>query len=350
MRFRLTPPLRLLGMAAVLLATSAAPEPVQSYDSYGSWLVVCDNGLSCVAKGFADTDQGAQIVIERSGGPNGALLATISVSRKISSADIRVDGRPVALTGWTVSADDDLTTVSSQDLGAVRALVQRLHNATRLTFGGEEAVPLDGFAAAMLRLDARQGRVGGVTALLRTGAAAAAGVPPAPRLPHIPNHPIAAKLGSGEDKRLIAAVRSGQKAVFAKEDCETDLPTAPEAYALDGKQALVIIPCIMGAYQGSSLAFIAPRGDGPARRLVLPTPYLGNDTDRDSTGYLTESDFDPATGTLSMAAKGRGLADCGMSASWIWDGAAFRLAEMALQQSCGGVEPGDWPTLFRSTH
>lgn len=345
MRLRLLPPLLLLGMATALPASSP---PVQSYDSYGSWLVVCDNGLSCVAKGFADVNQGAQIVIERGAGPNGVLRATIGVSRKAARADIRIDGQPAALDGWAVSAQGDLTTFSSRNPGAVRALVRRLRNAAKMTFGGEEDVPLDGFAAAMLRLDTRQGRVGGVTALLRTGPAAANRVPPAPRLPHIPSHPITAKLAPGEDTRLIAAVRGSQKAVFAQEDCETDLPMQAEAHALNGKQALVMIPCIMGAYQGSSLAFIVPRGGGPARRLILPTPYLGNDADRADAGYLTESGFDPATGTLSTAAKGRGLADCGMSASWIWNGATFQLSAMSLQQSCGGVEPGDWPTLFRS--
>jgi hypothetical protein len=52
---------------------------------------------------------------------------------------------------------------------------------------------------------------------------------------------------------------------------------------------------------------------------------------------------------LGDTAKGRAMADCGMSANWIWDGTAFRLADMALQQSCGGIEASDWPVLFRST-
>jgi len=48
-------------------------------------------------------------------------------------------------------------------------------------------------------------------------------------------------------------------------------------------------------------------------------------------------------------AKGRGLTDCGMSAGWIWDGKGFVLSDFSLQIPCGGVYPGDWPTLFRST-
>jgi hypothetical protein len=64
---------------------------------------------------------------------------------------------------------------------------------------------------------------------------------------------------------------------------------------------------------------------------------------------FTEADFEPSTGTLSLAAKGRGLADCGMSASWIWNGNTFDLSALSLQQACGGVAAGDWPTLFRSS-
>jgi hypothetical protein len=212
-------------------------------------------------------------------------------------------------------------------------------------------VPLDGFAAAILRLDDRQGRLDNVTSLSRPGALPASRVPAPPALPKILDHPVGARLAPGEKKSLIAAVRIGQKAIFTKEGCEANLTAMkPEAYALGAQQALVLIPCLMGAYQGSSLAFIAPRGGGPAKRLIAPTPYLGNDPDKSDASYFTESDLDPKTGTLSMSAKGRGLADCGMSASWIWNDRTFVLSEMTLQQACGGIEPGDWPILFRSAH
>jgi hypothetical protein len=201
----------------------------------------------------------------------------------------------------------------------------------------------------VLRLDARQGRVGGVTALMKTGPASAASVPAPPPLPKIAHHPITATLKVGEESRLIAMVRGNQRALFAKEDCDAKpIAMEAEAHALDAHRALVLIPCIMGAYQGSSLAFIAARSGNSAQRLIAPTPYLGKDADDSGVDYFTESSFLPKTGELSMAAKGRGIADCGISASWIWNGEEFRLSEMTLQKSCGGIEPGDWPTLFRS--
>jgi hypothetical protein len=335
--------------ASAGIGPAAMPGPIQSYNTYKSWFVACDNELACVAKGVSD---GADITIERQGGPTGTLVAFIRADHAFGLADIKTDGQPAGLSraAWQLSVADDETTATSSDLVAIRSLVQRLRNASKVSLGGDSEVPLDGFAAAMLRLDERQGRLGGVTALFRPGPAPASQVPARPPIPKIPNHPITATLQKGEEARLIAGVRADQRALFDTESCEKD-PTAmePEAHALDAGQALVLIPCMMGAYQGSSLAFIAPRGGGHARRLIAPTPYLGSDPDHPDGGYFTESAFDPGTGTLSVHAKGRGLGDCGMSASWIWDGKAFRLSEMSLQQACGGVAPGDWPSLFRSS-
>jgi hypothetical protein len=336
-----------------LLIAAAAPsaKPVQSYDSYKSWLIVCDNTLACLAKGFSEDNADAEIIVARDAGLAGTLAIAIRAEAKFGFDDVQVDGVPVRLPkkAWRLNSSDGETSLTTSDLDAARALVQRLRIGTKVTLGAAGEVPLEGFTATMLKLDERQGRVGTVTALVKVGPIPVSHVPPAPPLPRIANHPITATLKAGEERRLLATVRANQQALLRKEDCEAH-PTAmeAEAHALDAGRALVIIPCIMGAYQGSSLAFIAPRGGGPAQRLIAPTPYGGNDADRSNADFFTESGFDSKTGTLSMAAKGRGLADCGMSASWIWDGNSFHLSDMTLQKSCGGVSPGDWPTLFRS--
>lgn len=343
---------------AILIALTACPasalaqsaEPIQSYDSYQHWFVACDNTLSCVAKGFDEDRIGSEMRIERDAGPSGSLLVTISSKDRFVPGDIRIDGAPAGLTGsaWVHSTGEDGSSVTSSDMTAIRALIGKLRNAKAITLGGDASIPLDGFSAAMLRLDDRQGRIGGVTALIRPGAQPASRVPAAPPLPRIPAHPVQARLKPGEDSRLIERVRTDWKALFKKEECgETVQP--PEAHALDDSRALVLIPCLVGAYQGSALAFIAPRGGGKAERLIPPLPYRGDASDPAETAYLTEGGFDPKTGTLSMGARGRAMADCGMSASWIWNGRAFQLSAMTLQNSCGGLgDPGDWPTLFRS--
>src|SRR3954463_11015513 len=91
-----------LALAALLLAgllvagsgvragtgPAAPPGPIQSYDIYKSWFVACDNALACVAKGVTD---GADITIERQGGPTGTLVAFIRAGHAFSLADIRID-------------------------------------------------------------------------------------------------------------------------------------------------------------------------------------------------------------------------------------------------------------------
>ena len=165
----------------------------------------------------------------------------------------------------------------------------------------------------------------------------------------MPTAPKVAALSAREAAQLIARVRVATRPVMAAEDCQADAgPEGPAAYALDPQRALVLLPCLMGAYQGSALGFVAPRGGGKPQRLILPMPYRGASADAARATMFTNWDYDEATATLSMFAKGRGLTDCGVSASWAWDGQHFRLTDMALQAACGGVSPGDWPTLYRS--
>ncbi len=353
----------LAGMAFWLCAAAPSTAPVvQSYNTYKSWLVTCDNTLQCEAKGF-DQERGApaQFSITREAGPQGKLHALITAESAFGAGDIKLDDRTLSLpTGWhTADPTVDGPGVATDSLAALRAFVEQIRNGKALALPGDDGtIPLDGLTAALLRIDDRQGRVGGETAILNPGAAPAAKVPAASLPPHIPAHPITASLGKAEAAALIAETRHNGAGVLQAEQCDADVGgMEPAAYALDDHRALVLIPCIMGAYQGSFVGFLTNRSGGKVRELRLPAPYQGDpDPDHGAMTDLTEGDFDPATGTLSMSAKGRGLADCGASAKWVWSaddqrrvaGARFRLAFFALQEQCGG-EAGDWPVLFRST-
>ena len=338
-------------MPGVCLAATGAVPPVQSYDVYKSWLVACDNTLSCEAKGFNQSGDRAEFVVKREAGPTGALDAWIASEAHFGLDQIKIDGAPVSLgPGWQRKDDDDSTTVSTSRLATVQDLVKRLRNAKTLDLPDGKSVPLDGFAAALLRMDARQGRAGGETALLARGDRPASLVPPAPRLPQVAAHPITAALAKGEAQKLIDSARGAGAKAFSSESCDDNVEGMdPAAYALDETRALVLIPCIMGAYQGSYLGFLVQRRDRSATLLDLPAPYQGNDASQAALTDLTEADFAPQTGTLAMSAKGRGLADCGFAASWIWSANGFVLSALSMQDACGGLQPGDWPTLFRST-
>ncbi|MDW9232371.1 hypothetical protein C7S15_4096 [Burkholderia cepacia] len=170
-----------MGTALVALYAAAASvqEPgASSYDTYKSWLVACDNGLTCEAKGLANGGEtGADLRFIRSAGPNGALTVRLNVATNtsINLDDLRVDDAPLRLddSAWSEKFDDGIATLSTTRPAAVAAFVSRLRNGTKLQFGEDAGayVPLDGMVAALLRIDDRQGRIGGTTALIRKGPA-----------------------------------------------------------------------------------------------------------------------------------------------------------------------------------
>lgn len=340
--------MRRLALLAWLLpgfawAGGAAP----FYHEYKSWIIACDNGLNCEAKGLNSdgTDQQATIDFTRAGGADGTAELDIISTTTLGLDDLSLDGGPLKLgAGWRSVTQDGVTTLSTDDATAIRAFVQAVRNGHEIELPGETAVPLDGLSAAMLKMDAIQGRVGTVTALLNQGAKPASEVPAPPALPLLPARKITATLAPGEAAKLIA-LANGKAAALQADECEADAAQAmpPEAHALSADKALVLLPCIMGAYQGSALGFIVGRGDGSVTALHLPLPLPGDSDDTD----LTSPEFDPARGRLSIFAKGRGIGDCGVAASWIWDGTGFVLASLTFQDACGGAT-ADWPVLYQT--
>jgi hypothetical protein len=335
--------------ALVVLAALATGQATPSYDSYKSWFTACDNVLTCEAKGFeAGTSDYPDLRFTRDGGPAANTEVVLSAPFSAGATDLQVDGKPLPLdaAAWKIERRDDFSTFSTDQPAAVDALIAQLRNARRLQLGAHASIPLDGLVAALLRMDDRQGRVGGVTALIRKGPAPATKVPAPPPLPIVPIRSATSSLSPGEDERLIARVKATRAALIKNQQCQADDELQDTAaYALDARSALVFIPCALGAYQGSSLVFVIPRGSGTAAPFNGALPFGKAD---DGTFQLTEPDFDPKTGSISTFGKGRGLADCGLSARWIWNGNRFQLSEAAFQGACGGSSPGDWPTLYRS--
>lgn len=337
-------------VGAVLCGSASAAEP--SYNKYKSWLVVCDNGLKCEAKGFEELTIGTpDMRFIRTAGPDAVTEVTLSVPFVTGLDSIQTDGEPLHFgSSWKLSRDGDLTTISTKDPAAVKELLSNLRNDTKIEIGNDKAViPLDGMVAALLHMDDRQGRVGGATALIRTGAAPASKVPAPPALPVINRRKIDITLSDAEKQRLLERVRSAGKAVYEREQCEADAAGEgldADVFPLDAGHTLVLIPCIMGAYQGSSLVFIVPmKGEGAP---ILFQPQLPLGEGEGPTTLFVEPGFDPDTGSLQMSGRGRGVGDCGLSAEWVWDDAKFKLADASFQSSCGGSQAVDWPTLFRT--
>ncbi|WP_179401906.1 DUF1176 domain-containing protein [Burkholderia guangdongensis] len=329
-------------------AVSAA---TPSYDHYKSWLVACDNALTCEAKGFTQDSGGTpDLRVVRAAGPAGSASVVLTSIDPFGQADLRIDGKPIKLdpSAWRVNDDRSNQSITFLPTRpeAMDQLLSQLRNGKALQVGKdpEHVVPLDGMVAALLRMDDRQGRIGNVTAWIRKGSAPASAVPAAPALPVVPPRKITANLSDGEAKHFVEQ--------FVKKDADecddsssTGAAAGHAAYALDAKTALVLIACNHGAYQTGYDVHLVSRQAGNAELpLRLPEP-VGHDDGRAS---VMEADFDPKTGTLSSFGKGRGIADCGEAISWVWDGRNFLLSSAALQTECGGSQPGDFPTLYRT--
>ncbi len=340
----LTPMRSLLLMAVVVVLPAAAPPPpVPVYRQFGRWLVACDNTRTCVARGF-DEATSAQLDLVRAAGNAGPTL-TLSAADPVDPAAVRLDGKPLLfpVPAWSLNEG----TISTSDTAAVDAFVAAVRNGRVITLDAAPSrgdpprtVPLDGFTAALLLVDAVQGRPGTPTALVALRGRAAP--PPAPPVPPAPAWVAPSPLTRAEEERLTK--QAGRLISLGFDACDDRAP--PEVYALDAASALAIRPCYMAAYQGSSVVAVLPRAGGPDRPVKLALPGLpGKATEGPD---MVDPSFDPATGTLYTAAKGRGLADCGSSAAWVWSGGAFRITMLNFQNQCGGTGPGDWPALIRT--
>ena len=342
-----------LATAAGAYAPILGATPV--YREIKEWVVACDNTRRCKAKYLPSDDgpgDGGYLSIEREPGPVGPLTVTLEGLEETTPnpASLRLDGRPLAALAWTIDRKAQTATLRGTDAAA---FVHAIREGSSLTYSSSKDAPsvsLSGMTAALLAIDDDQGRLGGATALVRPGPAPAAAVPAAGQTPVVYARPVKDDLQGAVV--LAKAVRLARASVLAKHGCEASEASRDEAHALDDGNAIVILGCIEAAYQGSTLAFAAPRNaPEKARQLVFPLePRLNpqDNTDTSTDGEYTEGSWDAPTASFSESAKGRGLADCGSSTTWTYDGSVFHLSAYNAQVRCGGGLAGDWPTLYRT--
>jgi len=339
--------LRGLAMLAITLATvqpsmaqsASAPGPLKGFKD---WVIGCDNLRSCSALGLAPEDESSSYVrIDRGGAAGDLPKVTFTVvaddTPKAASLALAIDGKPVpGLAPLTANVDGAFVTAALSPAEG-RSLIAALKPAKAMTLemhdGAKPAVTfnisLSGSTAALLFMDDFQGRVGGVTALVRSGSAPASAVPPLPAMPAIkamkmtelakappPPKGVKPDTGSGCEATDITA---------------TELPGGKTLWAACSNAAAYNTVYGMWLATGSTVKkanFPAPESDDPS---TLTNPGLSED------GY-----------TLTSFAKGRGIGDCGEISEWAWDGTRFRLVDLTLMDTCRGVMPDDWPTLFRA--
>lgn len=344
-----------LALLAILPAPPAAQAVRPVYRTFGDWVLACDNTRTCLARQLPDPDRAADdgaerdagLDIARDAGPDGAVAVRLHAQRPLDPAGVHVAGRaPVADLPWRRGDDAGEITLSGE---AARRFVRGMIDAPALltTRAGTARLSLRGLAATLLAMDEAQGRIGTVTALVRPGDAPARAVPAAIDPPRVVVGPPAPAIERGD--ALAGAVRRGQARLLAAHACRSDADTDDAAYPLTPTEAVVVLGCGRFAYQSSVLAFRVPR-DRPARAtlLILPEPPIDRRADPAGAGEYVNGDYDPGQRLFAAYAKGRGLADCGDSTEWTFDGRAFRLSAFAWQERCGGGSAGDWPVLYRT--
>lgn len=318
--------------------THTVPEPSE-LGVFKDWTVGCDNTLTCKAVALAPEDGDVPdtlMSITRASGPDGAFTVQINGSKLPGRPVIvAVDGKPVAQGGTLV---DDKSAIAFTGANA-HAIATRVANGKVLMMQGADGyqatVSLSGLAAALRYIDAKQGLAGTTSAIVATGDRQA--VTPAPALPV-----IRAFSGTGDVTKLSAAqiksLRDDNECPIA--EYMSDPPAADYA-ALGNGKTLVLLPCDSGAYNLIALAFIVGKDGKP----VLADFDAGTSfNDEGKTSQLVNAAFDGRE--LTTFAKSRGLGDCGISQSFVWDGAKFRLSEQSEMGECRGSS--DYITTWRA--
>jgi hypothetical protein len=354
MKAGLAVPVLLLAVAG---GAATAAEPVDV--DYRDWTLVCDNGGDCSAFGLMRDEASPaalQVVLHREPGSHGGMqLRLIGLPRDATA--LALDGRGIALPlhGWDWSPEIDdagrdpsgIGEWASDDEAAIRELVATVRNGLRLHLATdpEEFVSLAGLGATLLRMDEVQGRVGTQTALFRRGPAPAGAVPPAPSLPVVPAAPYRDRALTDAERALAAdlaraQVRFGEDECWREEYGDAQDLVEPLSPGL----ALVLMECLRGAYQSSYVPVRVELRSRRAERVRLP-----NLPGRPPFEAVVFGEYEPGNGRLSHFSKYRGLADCGESAHWLWNGREFQLAALNRMRRCAGYGLGDYPPLWRTS-
>ena len=320
----------------LLLIAAAAAQPgmaARPLRDFGDWTAGCDNGRLCQVVALMPDDAGdedppyATLQIERAAGGDAKPRVTLGVAwdERQSGTVLVVDHKP---TRFRFTANGDL----ADDADAM-ALVRTMAAAHALTFvdaGGKTVgrVSPHGASAALRWMDEQQRRAGTTTALVATGARRFRA--PAPALPRIVPAGRSAKRPRPLSALQLAAVRK-------QADCGDNVDRAPEKHRLDAAHSLVFVPCLIGAYQASSLVLLVD-DRGRWRPASIEQRFASERAEETplERAHFTEPEFDAAGQMLWTAYKGRGLGDCGATEAYVWDGRSFRLAYLSMMERCAG--------------
>lgn len=325
-------------IVTALLLAAALPQPAE-LETFQDWTVGCDNGGACHAVALMPEnwpDDTLTMSVRRGPEAGARPVLAFDLGADSNAAAVSADGKRLAVR--LVGADGE-TRVAPADtaalIGALRTAGQlRLQSADGKPLG---TVSLKGASAALLYMDEHQRRVGTPTALVRPGTRALT-LTPRP-LPVV----VARPLSPAPPLTLSAAEL---RALRKKHGCAIDEvggPEEAESTALTASETLLLLACGSGAYNVSYVPFIVRRG---GRAELAPFDHRPGWWAEEGKPMLVNAGWDKERGLLGSFSKGRGLADCGTTSEYAWDGRAFRLVEQAEMEECRGSR--DYITTWRA--
>ena len=336
-------------------ATAARADQAATSRTFDGWTATCNNLDSCVVLATAPDDL-FYVRIARDAGaaaaPQVKIVLAAQEPLKGAAPAFRLvangDDRKQALGPFPAKAPDQDSSILFALLPEGEpslAFIEAIRDAATLDYAvlaTRGTLDLKGLAAALRFIDAAQGRQGTPTALVARGMTPIGQVPPPPAAPVVAATPAAAG-AVAIDKPTIPKALIEAATPICDPDAVSDQSEA-QAWRLGPDATLYALTCTQGAYNIASALYLADAAGGVPKAVALPRPAT---LKGDAADNVAENvGFDPKTMILTSFGKGRGLGDCGSSASWLWDGHAFVLLEASLLEACPGALPEDWPSIY----
>lgn len=322
-------------MIPLLLALAAIPLRPQptSVRIFGEWAVACDNVRRCEGASLSPgvgADNDVEMRMSREPGRDAPLQIAFKVAYQPTEiVRFVVDGAVVT----QVRTDKD-TAATIIDGGALAA---RLANASMaaISDGNHLAnIPVEGASAMLRYMDAIQGRAGTVTAVVAKGAAPATAVPSAPPMPVI--HAVA--IADAGARKVVDLDTSQLRRLVGCSDDDSGEDDS-RAWQLDSRSVYVGVYC--GDPPSNMMTVPVIIRDGKAAAASLDTMQAG-----ETVPLLANVGWTGKPAMLVTRYLKRGLGDCGVAQSYVWDGTRLRLVLQQEMPACRGVTT--WLTTWRA--
>lgn len=334
---------RILAALPLLAVLPAAAAETGTLETFGDWVVGCDNSRACTALGLSPQVAAAFAylkVTREAGAESGPLVSVTILDELQAGGPIGLSLAGGTLPVETLEPEEDGGSFASAALGPVDhiAFLNALLPGETLDVSiGDETVPvsLKGMSAALRYMDAAQERAGASGALVARGERPADTIPGPSPLPTVTALALIAIDVPAERPEGLP-----ERDEFCPEGSEDTVFEAQDGTLLWG------VCTSAGAYNLFEDFSIVT--DGVARPADLGARGTGIDPDAETGSTLVNAGLTEDGRTIQAFFRGRGLGDCGTVTSWVFDGEDLALVEEAMMGECRGVMPDDWPVLYRA--